>query len=200
MLTNAGLASSNCPSGVLKYTPSCNVSNNSVKRSSFSRCSVTSRPRRLAPDNLVTLHDSIQHAIKIKRPRAVLQPQPRCSRPALFLQKSSQTAFHIFARRLVDKVVNLPVHQFGVRQSSQFGNALIHRSQCSVKRQRARRFIKGVDQLLETPLRPHDDLAQLVELFFRRRRAHVLLQSTQEPLEFADFASSSIGINREQDR
>ena len=40
----------------------------------------------------------------------------------------------------------------------------------------------------------------LIELFFRRRRAYVLLQPPQHAFEFADLSPPPVGVNRKQNR
>src|ERR1039458_4396014 len=261
--TKDGFASSKCPSGELKYTPSCRVSNNSVKRISFSRCSVTSRPsveiqgfrfhrqqfpllrvsqqvhqRRIrvqqvslrraevhaflqgleqfgkahlllalfgdvAPQHaraydLIAFNNAIQDAFKIKWARTILEPDPHRTRPPLLFQKAPQAALYLFPGWFLNQVVDLASNQFRIRQSGQLRNALVDRPQRAVERHRARRIIKGVDQLLEVALRAHDDLAELVELLFRRRCPHMFLQSVQQLFQFANFASPPVGIHREQ--
>src|SRR6266567_2665936 len=150
--------------------------------------------------DLVAFDNTVDDAFKIKRPCIVLQPHSHRPGPALFFQKAPQAAFHFFLSRLLDQIVDLTRNQIGVSQPRQFGDALVHRPQSAVERHRACGVIKGVNQLLEVALRAHDDLAELVELLFRRRRAYVLLQSAQQTFEFADFAPASVGVYREQDR
>ena len=79
-------------------------------------------------------------------------------------------------------------------------DATVDGSERSVERNGAGRVIERIDELLEVALRAHDDLAELIQLLFGRRRTNMLLQSPEQSLEFVNFAPPTICISGEQDR
>src|SRR5579862_7281889 len=91
-------------------------------------------------------------------------------------------------------------YHLSVLNAQQTGEPTIYGPECPIQRNRASDVVKRVDQLLEAALRPHNDLAQLVELIFRGRSANAALKVLQQDLEVGDLPLPSVGIGREQDR
>ena len=99
-------------------------------------------------------------------------------------QKTAEAGFHSTPRRLCNEFIDVVSHDRGVGKSHHLRYTLIYGAYGPIERNRASRVFKRVNQFLEAALRALDHLAELVQLRFRRRRAHMLLQSMQERLKF----------------
>ena len=91
-------------------------------------------PKHAQANNFVTLHNGIEHAIEIKKPRGIFQFHFDGARPVLLVQEVSQAALRRFARRFVDEVVEVVPHQVGISDSRELRYAFVHGSQCAVER------------------------------------------------------------------
>ena len=116
------------------------------------------------------------------------------------VQKAPQAALHICLGWLVDQVVDLATHQFRIRQPGQLGDALVDRPQVPSSDTAQAGSSKESINSLKLRCERMMTWLELVELLFRRRCPHMLLQPVQQPFQFADFAPSPVGVDREQDR
>src|SRR5207302_5613634 len=106
------------------------------------------------------------------------------ARPMFPFQKTAEAGLHSTPRRLFNELIDIVSHDRGVGKSRHLRYTFIYGAYGSIERNRASRVFKRVNQFLEAALRALDHLAKLVQLRFRGRRAHVLLQSMQECLKF----------------
>ena len=91
---------------------------------------------------------------------------------------------------LIEKLVHAMPHKFGVTESENLGDALIHCADFAVQRNRKNQMIEAVDQVSITLPGIRNNFSKLLQLFSAGRRILHLLDSAGIAAQFYLFAET----------
>src|SRR5208282_1829330 len=140
----------------------------------------------------------VDDAIVVTAAGVVLERDRNYARPVALLTKLVEAARGFSLERGGEEFIKLVSDQVGVGDPENFGGSAIYGAHGSIEGEGKGDVIERIDQFLEIALRAHDQLAQLIKLFFGWCDSGPILQALQDVLEFGHLALAAESVGGKQ--